>query len=215
MKKLIVAIAIVALSWNASAQSNYEKVMLTKIQNIEIPKPAEQYLSLSNDFVRIGEKEKTQWQPYYYAAYQLVQKGRMEMSKDTSNLDKIGAEVEKLLLKAEKISPNNAEIFIIRKMNEGMMMMVDPMTRWQSNGMKATEALKKAKELDPNNPRVSILEGEDFYYTPVQFGGDKAKAKEAFTKALEQLKTYKTKSAVDPNWGEGSARYHLGLMEKK
>jgi cytochrome c-type biogenesis protein CcmH/NrfG len=70
-------------------------------------------------------------------------------------------------------------------------------------------ALNEAKKLDPENPRISILEAEDLYYTPEQFGGSKSKGIELFKKALEQFKTYKTKSSVDPNWGQGSELFYL------
>jgi hypothetical protein len=41
-------------------------------------------------------------------------------------------------------------------------------------GPKAQEALETARKLNPNNPRVvDLLEGQDKFYTPEQFGGSK------------------------------------------
>jgi hypothetical protein len=94
-------------------------------------------------------------------------------------------------------------------MNHGLKMMVNPMERWQTEGQSCKVALNEAKKLDPENPRISILEAEDLYYTPEQFGGSKSKGIELFKKALEQFKTYKIKSSVDPNWGQGSELFYL------
>lgn len=214
-RKIILGIVLSALSLSTQAQTAYEKAMTSKIEGIEIPKKTDEYTALANDFVRIGDKEKTQWQPYYYAAFSLIQKGRTEMQKDTGKLDQIAEEAEKMIEKAEAISPNNAELFLLGKMNYGMKMMVDPATRWMTDGQSAAKALAEAKKLDPENPRITILEAEDAYFTPEQFGGSKSRAKELFSKALEQFKVYKLKNALDPNWGQGEAQYFLKQMEQK
>lgn len=196
-----------------SAQTAYEKAMMPKVQNIEMPKPTlDEYTAQANDFVRIGDKEKTLWQPYYYAAYSIIKKGRTLMQQNQlSQLDDIAKEAQTYIEKAEALSPNNAEIFILKKMNHGLKMMVNPMERWQTEGQAAQEALAAAKKLDPENPRITIMEAEDLYFTPAQFGGDKTKGQELFKKALEQFKTYQLKSALDPNWGQGECNYLLGL----
>ena len=52
-------------------------------------------------------------------------------------------------------------------------------------------------------------QAEDLYFTPEQFGGSKEKGIELFKKALDQFKTYKLKSSLDPNWGQGEASYFV------
>ena len=126
-----------------------------------------------------------------------------------AQLDDVAKEAQNYIDKAEALSPNNAEIFLLKKMNHGLKMMVNPMERWQTEGQAAQVALNEAKKLDPENPRISILEAEDLYYTPEQFGGSKTKGIELFKKALEQFKTYKIKSSVDPNCGQGEANYFI------
>lgn len=212
MKTLFLSFALVT-AISASAQTAYEKAMMPKVQTIEMPKPAlDDYTAQANDFARIGEKEKTLWQPYYYAAYSVLKKGRTLMQQNQlSQLDDVAKEVQNYIDKAESMSPNNAEIYILKKMNHGLKMMVNPMERWQTEGQAAQEALATAKKLDPENPRITILEAEDLYFTPAQYGGDKAKGLELFQKAMEQFKTYKLKSSLDPNWGQGECNYFLGL----
>ena len=211
LQKTILALAITFTTTYSFAQTAYEKAMLAKVQTIEMPKAnLDDYTAQANDFARIGDKEKTLWQPYYYAAFSIIKKGRTLMQQNQlSKLDDVAKEAQNYIDKAEALSPNNAEIFILKKMNHGLKMIVNPMERWQTEGQAAQVALNKAKKLDPENPRISILEAEDLYYTPEQFGGSKSKGIELFKKALEQFKTYKIKSSVDPNWGQGEANYFI------
>ena len=211
LQKTILALAITFTTTYSFAQTAYEKAMLPKVQMIEMPKAnLDDYTAQANDIARIGDKEKTLWQPYYYAALSIIKKGRELMQKNqVAQLDDVAKEAQNYIDKAEALSPNNAEIFILKKMNHGLKMMVNPMERWQTEGQDAQVALNEAKKLDPENPRISILEAEDLYYTPEQFGGSKTKGIELFKKALEQFKTYKVKSSVDPNWGQGEANYFI------
>ena len=211
LQKTILALAITFTTTYSFAQTAYEKAMLAKVQTIEMPKAnLDDYTAQANDFARIGDKEKTLWQPYYYAALSIIKKGRELMQKNqVAQLDDVAKEAQNYIDKAEALSPNNAEIFLLKKMNHGLKMMVNPMERWQTEGQAAQVALNEAKKLDPENPRISILEAEDLYYTPEQFGGSKSKGIELFKKALEQFKTYKIKSSVDPNWGQGEANYFI------
>jgi hypothetical protein len=211
LQKTILALAITFTTTYSFAQTAYEKAMLPKVQTIEMPKAnLDDYTAQANDFARIGDKEKTLWQPYYYAALSIIKKGRELMQKNqVAQLDDVAKEAQNYIDKAEALSPNNAEIFILKKMNHGLKMIVNPMERWQTEGQAAQVALNEAKKLDPENPRISILEAEDLYYTPEQFGGSKTKGIELFKKALEQFKTYKLKSSVDPNWGQGEANYFI------
>ena len=211
LQKTILALAITFTTTYSFAQTAYEKAMLPKVQMIEMPKAnLDDYTAQANDFARIGDKEKTLWQPYYYAALSIIKKGRELMQKNqVAQLDDVAKEAQNYIDKAEALSPNNAEIFLLKKMNHGLKMIVNPMERWQTEGQAAQVALNEAQKLDPENPRITILEAEDLYYTPEQFGGSKSKGIELFKKALEQFKTYKVKSSVDPNWGQGEANYFI------
>ena len=91
MKTTILAIAITFTTSYAFAQTAYEKAMTPKVQMIEMPKPnLDDYTAQANDFARIGDKEKTLWQPYYYAALSVIQKGRTLMQQNqVSQLDDV------------------------------------------------------------------------------------------------------------------------------
>lgn len=210
MKKLILGLIMLSISFTAFAQTVYEKAMTEKVAKVEEQKSPEEFTAFANDFDRIGTKEKSQWLPYYYAAFATIQKGRSLMrSGKTAELDPVAEQAENYIEKAEALSPNNAELFILKKMTSGFRMMVDPMSRYMQESLIAQKAIAKVQELDPNNPRITILLAEDAYFTPEQFGGSKAKGQELFKKALEQFKTYKPKTALDPNWGKSEAEYFL------
>ena len=59
-----------------------------------------------------------------------------------AKLDEVAKEAQNYIDKAEALSPNNAEIYILKKMNHGLKMMVNPMERWQTEGQAAQNALK-------------------------------------------------------------------------
>jgi tetratricopeptide (TPR) repeat protein len=210
MKKLILTIGLSLIGFTAFAQTAFEKAMTEKIAKVEDHKTPDEFTALANDFDRIGTKESKEWLPYYYAAFATIQKGRILMrGDDKSGLDAVATEAEKYIAKAEALSPNNAELFILKKMTSGLRMMADPMSRYMSEAPIAQQALAKATELDPNNPRITVLKAEDLYFTPEQFGGSKEKGLEMFKKAIEQFGTYKSKTSLDPKWGKAEAEYFL------
>lgn len=209
MKKLVFGICLF-IGMNAFSQTAYEKAMSEKIALVENHKSADEFTALANDFKRIGDKEKTQWLPYYYAAFSTIQKGRMAMREGkVADLDPIAADAQKSLDLAMDLSKDNAENLILQKMIHGLKMMVDPQARFMSEGMLAADALSKAEKIDAGNPRITLMKAEDTYFTPEQFGGSKARGLELFQKSLDQFKIYKTKSALDPSWGKGEAEYFL------
>lgn len=209
MKKLVLT-TLLLITVSTFAQTTFEKVMTEKIGKLDHSKTPQDFTVSSNDFARIGDKEKTNWLPYYYAAHASIEKGRNLMrTGNVSELDAIADEAQKSLDKASELSKDNAEILVLQKMIHSLKMMVDPQSRFMSEGMLAADALSKAEKLDPENPRISLLKAEDTYFTPEQFGGSKTKGLELFQKSLDQFKVYQPKTALDPNWGKSEAEYFL------
>ena len=209
MKKLFLTMLLLA-TVSIFAQTTFDKVMTEKITQIDQLKTPEDFTALSNDFTRIGDKEKTQWLPYYYAAHTSIEKGRNLMrTGKLDQLDAIAMEAQTSLDKASELSKDNAEILILQKMIHGLKMMVDPQARFMSEGMLGADALSKAAKLDPENPRITLLQAEDAYYTPEQFGGSKTRGLELFQKAKDQFAAYQLKTTLDPNWGRGEVDYFL------
>jgi hypothetical protein len=92
-------------------------------------------------------------------------------------------------------------------------MMVDPMNRFMQYGQKATEALEAAKKINPENPRIYLLEAQDKFFTPEQYGGSKTEAKKLFEEALKKYDSYKPATDIDPNWGKNAAQYFLNQLK--
>ena len=182
------------------------KLTKEKIASINNQKDIQSLTVLAQEFDKIGDQQKTDWLPYYYAALCILKEGKMLYSQEkTDLLDPIAEQADTYIAKAEKLSPDNAELFILKKMASRYRMLVSPMTRYLYESSIAREALTKAKELDPNNPRVTLLVAEDVFYTPVHFGGDPEKGKELFKKAIAQFDSYQTKGELYPKWGKEEA----------
>ena len=192
--------------------------MLQRLSAMDTTRSVEGLRELSAGFERIAEAEKMQWQPYYYAAYTQIQSGYYLTQGNvsggmTATLDPIADKAEKLLNKAEALSKDNSEIFIVKKMIASLRMMGDPMNRYMQFGPIAAEALQTARTLNPENPRIYLLEAQDKFFTPEQYGGSKTEAKKLFETALAKFATFKPATELDPNWGSKAAEYFLSQIK--
>jgi hypothetical protein len=218
MKKTIILFTVIFIAVQGFSQPSdkYLKAMQDRVAAIDSSRNPETLMDLSNSFERIADAEKTQWLPYYYAAlaevnaaYQLSL-GKQGMAATT---DPMADRAEQLLMKAEILNKDNSEIYIVKKMIATLRMMADPMNRYMQYGPLAQEALEKAKQLNPNNPRVYLLEGEDKYFTPEQYGGSKTEAKTLFEEALKKYDAFKSASSIDPDWGRNLTQYFLSQIQ--
>lgn len=209
MKKFLVIALCVAFSGAGMAQSErYTAAMKQNIAELETAMQNNSMPDLANKFERIADAEKTQWLPYYYAAYCNVMNAFME--QDKSKTDGIADKAEQLIKKAEELAGGeNSETCVIKSMIASAHMMVDPQSRWMEYGQTSALNITKAKTLDPNNPRPVYLEGQSKFYTPEQFGGGKAPAKELFNRALEMFDKFKPSSDLHPAWGRSATNYFL------
>jgi tetratricopeptide (TPR) repeat protein len=171
---------------------------------LDSAKTTQDFQSVSNAFERIGDAEKTQWLPYYYAALAQTRIGWLDKSVDK---DQLAIKINALCDKAEALD-KNADLYTIRNMVATQQMMVDPSTRWQTYGQQASEALQKGMEMDPNNPRLYYLQGQSVFNTPPAYGGGKDKAKPIFEKAIELFKKESPKPLY-PSWGLDQAQVML------
>lgn len=203
MKKLIIfpLLMLVSLCTLAQNADKYSKAMKKNLQSLDTAfKSTASLLVVANNFERIGEAEKDQWLPYYYAAFAQANIGFME--EDKSKVDAIADKATTLLDKADALSPNNSEISCIRSMIASCRMMVDPMSRFMQYGKVSSEALERAKAQDPSNPRPYFLVGQGLKYTPEQFGGGCGTALPQIENALSRFETFKPASDLAPTWGK-------------
>lgn len=160
-------------------------------------------LALANNFERIADAEKTQWLPYYYAAFCQVNYGFME--QDKAKTDMLANKATELIEKANVLNPNNSEISCIKSMIASCHMMVDPMQRFMEYGQESSKQLEAARQQDPANPRPELLIAQSLKYTPEQFGGGCSAAKPKVESALKLFQEFKPASPMHPNWGKEMA----------
>jgi len=217
MKKFILSSMFLLCLVTTFAQSEkYMNAMKEKIAMADTLRDVTALNDLSAAFERIGEAEKNQWQPFYYAAYTQVYSALMMGmggQVDATQTDPLADRAEQLLNKADALSKDNSEIFLVKKMIATARMMADPMNRFMQYGPIAQEALATAKKLNPENPRVYLLEGQDKFYTPEQFGGSKTEAKKLFEEALKKYESFKPASDIDPAWGKNVAIYFISQIQ--
>lgn len=220
MKKLFLITLTLVLSSATFAQNEkFIKAMEPKVVAIDTTHSTDGLLDLANSFERIAEAEKTQWLPYYYAALAHVNAGLMMGSANgmaggmADKTDPHADKAEQLLNKAITLTTDNSEIWIVKKQIATLRMMADPMNRYMTYGPAAAQALEQAKKLNPENPRVYLLEGQDKFYTPEQFGGSKTEAKKMFEEAMKKYETFKPESSIHPAWGAGQVKYFMSQMQ--
>ncbi|MBS4043821.1 MAG: hypothetical protein KGZ59_08410 [Chitinophagaceae bacterium] len=201
MKKLIFLsfIGVSFLTTSFCQNEKYMAAMGSTLQQFGAAKTVEEMNAVAAKFERIGEAEKTQWLPYYYAALTKAQ-----MAFDAKDKDKVADEATALINKAYELDKNNSEIFCVKTMICYAKMMVDPMSRWMQYGAEATANLDEAKKYDASNPRPYYLEATSLKNTPEQFGGGCASAKPIAEKAAKLLLEFKPASPLHPNWGKES-----------
>jgi hypothetical protein len=209
MKKCMFSLLLCSVLLSGFAQSDkYAAVMQKNISSLDAAKTLNDLQEVAASFERVGDAEKTQWLPYYYAALAQTWIGWMPEVKDKdANAEKIKV----YLTKAEAIE-KNAELYAIDNMVATQQMIVDPQTRWQTYGQQASAALQAGLKLDPNNPRLYYLQGESLFGTPEQFGGGKAKAKPVFEKSIVLFKAAQPKPLY-PTWGQKQAEDKLAQCQ--
>ena len=221
MKKFFLSM-LVSVSMLASfAQTNekFVKAMEQKLAGFDSVRSNEGLQEMANSFERIAEAEKTQWLPYYYAALSNVNLGFNHaiaagpMGGNAEKVDPLADKAEKLLNKADELSKDNSEIYVVKKLIASLRMLGDVMNRYMTYGPAAMEALATAKKLNPENPRVYVLEGTDLFNTPEQYGGNKVEAKRLLEEAIKKYETFKPESSIHPAWGMGQAKYFLSQIK--
>lgn len=203
MKKLFLSTILLVVTVLVFAQSEkFTSAMKTNLAAMDTAfKNPASLLTLSNNFERIAAAEKTQWLPYYYAAFCQVNYGFMLQDKD--KMDGYADKASLLIAKADSLAPNNSEISCIKSMIASCHMLVNPQQRWQEYGAESSSNMEDAMKQDSTNPRPYFLKGQGLKYTPESFGGGCKTAKPVLEIAQAKYETFKPATDISPNWGKG------------
>lgn len=202
IRPLFVFSFLLVLTFNVSAQSKkFIKAMKKNIELLDSANTESEFLTCAKNFQKM--KEKNNWLLNYYTgmSYALAATQKSEESKADEYCDV----AERYINKADSLSPDNSEIYVLKAMLATSRIMADPMSRWMQYGKKSYDATQKAMTLDPGNPRPYVYKGQSAYYTPGNFGGGCEKAKPLLETALEKFKNFKPASEIHPNWGKKDA----------
>jgi hypothetical protein len=200
MKTTILIAAIILSSFQLQAQNEkFTKAMMANIEKSKTASTAADFQDLANGFERIATAEKTEWTPWYYAAfYNLVLNFQEpDVSKKTKYLTLAQQQIESGL----KISPEETELMVLKVMSYYGELAIDP-TKGLSVLGEANALIDRAKSINPNNPRIYLEQAEAIYNMPVEFGGGKDKAMPILLVAKEKFDTFVPADQLVPDWGK-------------
>jgi tetratricopeptide (TPR) repeat protein len=219
MKRIVIAIALLAAASSASAQEppkemvaaigkTYAGFDTTMQQSVMTP--------LSKRFELIADKYPDQWLAQYYAGFSKVMLSYLE--PDASKKDMLVDEAEKYLERVRALNIENDERYILEAYVANGRLAVDGEKRWMKYGPIFEKNLDKAKKLNENNVHYYYLKGTSLYYTPKMFGGGAEAALPYFEKSKELFDKMDKTDVTVPYWGHVGAEYFLNEIrsaEKK
>lgn len=215
MKKVLFAFSILLFAASLQAQKPNEKfvkAMEKALAGMDTLKTAEEWLELSNNFERIALKEPKEWLPAYYVALGYTM--AYNLTTDNSKYELFAEQAESFVNKADALSADNPEIYVLKNMVSGLFIRINPMVNGQKYAPLAQAQLEKALKLDPENPRAHMQKGLGLYFTPAQWGGDKAAGKASIEAAAAKYETFKPASSIHPAWGKEMNNMFLEMVNK-
>ena len=161
MKQYMPIILIPLFSVSLSGQSNsYTEAMESAITMMDTSTSIEFLQYAANNFERIGDAVEDEWLPYYYCAYCYVQLNYLV--KTDKKRDIFVDKAVEFNNKADNVSPDNSEIYVMKGFILQARMNIDPMTRGMKYNPECIAMFKKAIELNPENPRSYLWYGVNF-----------------------------------------------------
>jgi tetratricopeptide (TPR) repeat protein len=209
MKTLTIIPVLIALLVLLVAQSvfandgKYEEAMKKNISSVYSAQTVEELQQAVNAFERIGNAEKTKWEPYYFAAFGNIMMASRE--KDSAKKDQYLDLAMVAIEKAKSINAEESEIIAMEGFAYMIRVSVDPAARGPKFVGQAMQMFGKANALNPENPRPLALMAEMQYGTAQFFGSPTTEACGTATKALEKFESFKSENPLAPRWGKSMA----------
>jgi tetratricopeptide (TPR) repeat protein len=202
MKTKLIVLSIL-ISVGAMANDKYTDQMMKNIEVVYKAQSSEELQNAVNVFERIGNAEKTKWEPFYYGSFGNVMLATRE--KDASKKDGYLDLAKTMLDKASAINPNESEIVALEGFIHMIRVTVDAAARGQQYSMLSMQAFGKALAMNPNNPRALSLMAQMQYGTAQFFKSSTAEACETLAKSLALFDSAKSDNPLAPMWGKGMA----------
>ena len=221
MKRIILFLFIVSTARISVAQESttakpldpaFVRIMETNIHALDTASSNDSKMQIANNFERIANTAKTQWQPFYYAG--LCYTGMALQVKDKSLTDNLADKAEAFLNKAEALAPGNSEVSTVQGMVANARILVDPPGRYRELGVVAATWFSKAHEQDPTNPRPYFVEARTKMFTPAMLGGGADAALPILETAIKKFSAFQPANSIAPNWGGKDAEKLMAQLKK-
>ncbi|WP_342087351.1 hypothetical protein [Dyadobacter sp. OTU695] len=211
MKSLIITILLTCtIAFTFAQNGDYATQLEASVKKLDQAKSVSDFQGLEKTFVQLGNTEKTEWLPYYYAAFCNAKIGFL-LQDDGEKIEPYSVRGEAQIKKSESLAKGDgkvlSEIYVVQAMIYRTKVFISPMTMGRQFGPLSDQFLKKAQKLDAGNPRAIYLEAWTKYYTPKLWGGDKDLARELAGKAIRNLSA--TTFSVMPHWGKAESEVLL------
>lgn len=199
MKYIISFIVFTGINSFQDKKEMYITVMLENISLIDSTSSITDYYTAANGFERISKVTVSEWLPLYYCSFCYVQMSFLVKDKDKR--DEYVETARFFLGEAESLSPDNAEIYVLKGFILQAYMNIEPFSRGVKYNSECISYFKKASELDPANPRSYLWHGVQLINIPSFMGGGQDKGLSLIKKAVECFISFIPESKISPDWG--------------
>lgn len=200
----IFLILVVVFSQARANDSKYVESMSKAIGQVYQAKSSDEIQQAINVLDRIGQAEKTKWEPFYYASFGYIMLATRE--SDGTKKDAFLDQAKMFLDKAEQLKPNDSEITTLDGFLNTIRLSVDPATRGQKYSAASMQAFGKALGINPENPRAMSLMAQMQYGTAKFFNASTDEACATARKAQALFAQAKpSENPLAPAWGKSMA----------
>lgn len=199
---------LVALTVSAGDEA-FQQAMGKQIGAVYSAQTIDELQAASNALDRIGQAEKSRWEPQYYSAFGYIMMATRE--KDPAKKDSFLDQALERVRQGAEISKENSELLALEGFVHMLRVSVDPASRGQQYSGMSMNAFGKALKANPNNPRALSLMAQMQYGTAQFFGSSTAEPCGMAGKALELFNTTGNTEPLAPQWGKEMTQ---GMVKK-
>ena len=210
LKYCVAILFAVLLSVNVVAQSqSYKDAMKKQLIAFNTAKGASDIKKAADGFISITVTEKSEWLAFYYAGLCNVV---IAFEKAKTDIDLQCDKAEVFAKKADSLSKNNSEVFVLKSMISAARIAVNEKARGPKFGGQSGRYANEAIKLNADNPRAYLVKAQNVGHTPEAFGGGAKKAKAILETALEKEKLFKPETPLHPDWAKTEIDKELNIL---
>jgi hypothetical protein len=204
MKQVFVLIAFTVLL-HAGTRAQATNTLDALVTQLDKAATIKDYQSLADQFSSYAQAHPQEWLTHYYTAVSNAQIAWLH-ENDGETIEPFADKAEAAIKQSLALLDTNtqkkelSEVYVVLSMVNRARVFVNPMTYGRKFGPAAGRYIQLALNANPHNARASYLAGWEKYATPKMWGGDKKKAKELLTQAIQQLDAQPA-GGNNPRWG--------------